>query len=89
MPLFQYSSRFEPMSNHELRGVPLVGGRRSSAIQGTDPLPALLAKERAGKLNLTPPEAVPARSEPLLLVPERKGRPLVRTGVVEAGRFFK
>lgn len=79
----------ELQSQRELRGIPLVGGRRSSAIPGSDPLFALLLKEGRGKLHLTPPEAAPARSEPLLLVPKRKGRPLVRSGVIEAGRFFK
>lgn len=47
-------------TERELRGTPFVGGRRSSAIPGTDPLPALLAKEARGKLVLSFPDPLPA-----------------------------
>lgn len=79
----------EVQSQRELRGIPLVGGRRSSAIPNSEPLKSLLDKESRGRLkpkrDLDP---IPRASEPLLLIPERKGRPLARAGVISAGRFF-
>lgn len=65
------------------RGVPLVGGCKS-AIPGTDPLAALLAKEARGKLDVVPIEPIP-RPEPYV--------PHVRTGklgrrVRPEGRYF-
>lgn len=47
-------------TDRELRGTPLVGRGRSSAIPGTAPLPALLAKEARGKLVLTFRDPLPA-----------------------------
>lgn len=76
------------LSQRELRGVPLVGGRRSSAIPGTDPLPALLSKEQRGKFVMVPLEpSVP--TEVLSVHYERRGAPLHTRGTREAGRFFK
>ena len=79
----------ETQSPHELRGIPLVGGRRSSAIWNTDPERALFKKEARGRLSPRAAlEPIPREREPLLLIPERKGRPLVQAAVVSAGRFF-
>ena len=81
----------EVQSPRELRGVPLVGPHRSSAIPGTAPLPALLAKERAGKLVLTPRrEPIPVPEEQTLSAHyERRGAPLATRGTRAAGRFFR
>ena len=47
-------------SDHALRGTPLVGGRRSSAITGSHPERALLKKEQRGRLVLDFPDPLPA-----------------------------
>jgi hypothetical protein len=40
------------------RGIPVVGRGMTSAIPGTDPLAALIEKERRGKLNLHVPDPI-------------------------------
>lgn len=80
---------FESLSAHELRGTPFVGGRRSSAIAGTDPLPAVIAKDDRGRLY--PPPARREDPPPVGIVAvhyERRGAPLVTRGTRESGRFF-
>jgi hypothetical protein len=80
----------EIQSQRELRGVPLAGGRRSSAIPGTDPLPAVIHMDERGKLFPRP--KAPARVGRLGVVSviyERQGPPLARRGAAESGRFFK
>jgi hypothetical protein len=78
---------FESLSAHELRGTPFVGGRRSSAVWGTDPLPAVIAKDDRGRLFPTRRED-PAGSGILAVHYERRGAPLVTRGTRESGRFF-
>jgi len=82
---------FESLSAHELRGTPFVGGRRSSAVQGTDPLPAVISKDERGRLF--PPRKDARREDPppvgiVAVHYERRGAPLVTRGTREAGRFF-
>jgi hypothetical protein len=50
----------ELQSMRELRGVPIVGRGRSSAILGSDPLRYVLDKERRGRLNLSQRDPLPA-----------------------------
>lgn len=59
-----------PPSDHALRGTPLVGGRRSSAITGSQPEQALLRKEAKGRLFVVPRDPLPA--------PEEEVRPRTR-----------
>lgn len=73
----------------ELRGIPLVGGHRSSAIPGTDPLPATIGKDEAGRLFPSKRERIERGREILAVHYERRGRPLARSGVVDSDRFFK
>jgi hypothetical protein len=83
---------FESMTQRELRGVPFVGGRRSSAIPGSDPLPAVIAKDERGRLfppAVRQPAAVSVITEPLVVHYERRGAPLAMRGVRESGRFFR
>lgn len=77
----------EIQSPRELRGIPLVGGRRSSAIAGTDPLSTLLRKEARGRMR--PPQSLePIPRSTLSISYERKGAPQVTRATREAGRFF-
>lgn len=57
----QYVSRkLRPfLTDEEMRGVPLVGGGRLSAIPGSVPERALLKKERRGRLRLGRPDPIP------------------------------
>ena len=81
---------FESLSAHELRGTPFVGGRRSSAIPGTDPLPATIRKDDAGKLFPAPRPRIPGPERGIVSVHyERRGAPLELRGTRESGRFFK
>lgn len=79
------------LSQRELRGVPLVGGRRSSAIPGTDPLPAVIGKDERGKLfpPPTPARIGRLRTSMVSVHYERRGAPLATRGVRESGRFFR
>lgn len=67
----------------DARGVPCVGGG-SSAIPGTDPLAALIAKENRGQLDLTPLEPIP-RPEPA--EPRVRHKKLGRR-VLPEGKYF-
>lgn len=89
MALHEHTGRKEPMSQRELRGVPLVGGGRSSAMPGTAPLPALLSKEEAGKLDLFPEKLQEITRSTLSRTYERKGPPTVTRATRESGRFFR
>jgi hypothetical protein len=75
----------EIQSPRELRGVPIVGVRAKSAIQGSDPVEAL---ERRRRAPLPPPEPLPPR-EILSAHYERVGPPVVTRATREAGRFFR
>lgn len=80
---------FESLSAQELRGTPFVGGRRSSAIPGTDPLPATISKDERGKLFPAPrPRILGPKREILAVHYERRGAPIVTRGTRESGRFF-
>src|SRR5688572_18121172 len=46
-------------SDHALRGTPVVGRGRQSAITGTAPERALLVKEQRGRLRLQFPDPLP------------------------------
>lgn len=69
----------------ELRGVPIVGPGRKSAIAGSDPLTALLAKERRGRLVLVPREPVLKPVNEVRVVRRRK---LGRRVSAPDGKFF-
>lgn len=57
-------------SDHALRGTPVVGRGRSSAITGSQPERALLRKEAKGRLFVVPRDPLPA--------PEGEVRPRTR-----------
>lgn len=56
------------------RGIPVVGRGMTSAIPGTDPLGALIAKENRGKLNLHVPDPIERPQPPEPHVRRRLGR---------------
>lgn len=74
-------------SDHALRGTPLVGGRRSSAITGSSPERALLAKERRGRLHVQQPDPLP-RPTPEVRPAARERSKLGRRVSAPGGRFF-
>ena len=81
---------FESLSPQALRGTPFVGGRRSSAIQGTDPLPAVISKDDRGRLFPVPRPRIPGPQRGIVSVHyERRGAPIELRGTRESGRFFK
>lgn len=59
------------------RGIPVVGRGTTSAIPGSDPLAAVLAKEARGKLNLHVPDPIERSPTPEPHVRRRLGRRVV------------
>ena len=79
---------FESFTQRELRGVPFVGGRRSSAMPGSEPLPAVISTDERGKLFPAPrPRILAPQREILTVHYERQGPPLATRGTRESGRF--
>lgn len=76
------------MTEEEARGVPLVGGRRQSAIPGSAPESALLTKERRGKLRSSRPQGLDPipREFPPEDMPERNVRKKLGRRVVISPR---
>lgn len=63
------------LTEQELRGVPFVGSGVASAIPGTGPERALLAKERRGRLHLGRLAPIPPHRDALEpLEPRRAGK---------------
>ncbi len=67
------------LTDEEMRGIPLVGGGRMSAIPGSAPERALLEKERRGRLRLGRPDPLPRpiADEPVRNVRKKLGRRVV------------
>jgi hypothetical protein len=65
----------------ELRGVPIAGRGLSSAMPGTMPLPAVIAKDERGKLFPRPSDPVPVGEEILVVHYPRSRRSVLHLGV--------
>jgi len=63
----------QPPSNHALRGTPIVGGGRSSAMWNSQPERELLRKEEKGRSFVVGREPLPA-SEPQVRSRKKLGR---------------
>lgn len=70
----------------ELRGIPLVGKGIASAVPGTNPMLALLHKERKGKLQVQPLDPIPREEHPPFVT--RKRLPTGRRFSAPDGRYF-
>ena len=66
----------------ELRGVPIVGRGLSSAMPGTHPLPAVIAKDERGRLFPAPRDPVPLGEEIRVV-----HYPRARRSVLQHGRY--
>lgn len=75
-------------TEQELRGVPLVGGRRMSAIAGSSPEHAFIQKESRGKMRRLRESVDSIPREMLSVHYDRKGPPTVTRATRESGRFF-
>lgn len=67
----------------EIRGVPIVGRGLSSAMPGTNPLPAVIAKDERGRLFPLARDPVPAGEEIRVVHYPRRQR-----SVLHLGRYF-